>query len=326
MTSRDTQTDEFLVRCGLQGYVRVKIPGDASFRSYEVIKKGSREYILMNSPPDKEDVRPFIKVDEILRELELSAPEIIEEDVVNGFLLLEYFGNDKFNKLFKETPAREEELYKLAVDVLVDIYKKRHEKFDLPKYTQEKLLAEAMLMPDWYLPLFEKHMHEHKLNKIKAEYRNIILKTLDRLKLPSDVIVLRDYHADNLMLLNGRTGAQQVGLLDFQDALIGNVTYDIMSLLEDARRDVSRNIPTNMIDYFLENAGKINKADFLNDYNILGAQRNLKIIGIFSRLKVRDKKDVYLPLIPRVKNYLRQDLEHEALKELKEFLGNECNL
>lgn len=321
--SRDTEIEGFLQNSGLKDYARTKIPGDASFRHYERIKAGNDDYILMDAPPEKEDVRPFVKVDEILLGLGLSAPKIVAKDIEKGFLLLEDLGNNKFNHLFKSAPAREEELYKLAVDVLAEIYAKR-KKFDVPEYNREKLLTEAQLYTDWYLPLFEK---DKANEKIKQEYSAIIERVIDKLKLPNDVIVLRDYHADNLMLLEDRKASQKVGLLDFQDALMGNVTYDLVSLLEDARRDVPKNIQQSMIDYFLKVTGnKINKAELLNDYHILGAQRNLKIIGIFSRLKVRDGKEVYLPLIPRVKAYLKQDLQHESLKELKDFLEKECNL
>lgn len=325
MTSRDSSINSFLSQSGLRNFERIKIPGDASFRHYERIKTKDKQYILMDSPPDKEDVKPFIKIDKILLDLELTAPKIFSEDLKNGFLLLEDLGNKKFNDIFRNSPEREEELYKLAIEVLAKIYKNRR-RFDIPEYSKEKLITEAMLMPEWYLPLFEKS-YEKKSEKIKNEYKNIISSTLDKLKLPNDVMVLRDYHADNLMLVEEKLWLEQVGLLDFQDALMGNVAYDLVSLLEDARRDVSKDMQQKMIEYFLEVGGRnLNEKDFISDYHILGAQRNLKIIGIFSRLKARDSKDIYLNLIPRVKAYLKQDLKHENLKELKEFLEKECNL
>ncbi len=325
MINRDSQIEAFLKKAGLKRYERISIPGDASFRRYERIRIDGGELILMDAPPEKEDIKPFILVDELLLLLGLSAPKIVAKNVDDGFLLLEDLGNKKFNHIFKETPQREEELYKLAVDAIAHIYKNK-QKFDIAEYSREKLLQEAMLFVDWYLPLFEK-VSDEKKNKIAAEYTRLVNATLDKLKLPNDVMVLRDYHADNLMLLEDRIGVKKVGLLDFQDALHGNVAYDLVSLLEDARRDVSKNIQSKMIEYFLQSTGnRIQSSEFMNDYHILGAQRNLKIIGIFSRLKVRDGKEVYLPLIPRVKGYLKQDLQHESLKELREFLEKECNL
>ncbi len=318
--TRDDLINNFLRTSGLKDCERIKIPGDASFRRYERIISGGREYILMDSPPDTEDVKPFIKVGGILLNLNLSSPKIFYRDIDNGFLLLEDFGDNKFNNIFKKNPERQEELYKLAVNVLADIYNDR-KTFDIPEYSKEKLISEAMLMPEWYLPLFGK-FDEEKLNEVKTEYKNIISRTIDKLQLPNDVMVLRDYHADNLMLLEDRTEAQKVGLLDFQDALMGNAAYDLVSLLEDARRDVPSHIQEKMIKYFLQDTGyTIPPSKFINDYHILGAQRNLKIIGIFSRLKVRDGKEIYLPLIPRVKEYLKKDLRHESLNELREFLN-----
>jgi aminoglycoside/choline kinase family phosphotransferase len=319
MTIRDKAIEEFLADSGLSEFRRIAIPGDASFRRYERIITPDAEYILMDAPPEKEDVRPFIKIDEILLKLGLSAPKVIAKNIEKGFLLLEDLGNKKFNHLFRDFPDMEVALYKSAVDVLAHIYDNR-QRFDIAEYDKEKLMQEASLFTEWYLPLFNV-VEKDKLTNIREEFQDIMSRTLDRLKLPNDVIVLRDYHADNLMLLEDRAQAKRVGLLDFQDALHGNVAYDLVSLLEDARRDVPKNIQQGMLGYFLEKTKLENRGDdFLNDYHILGAQRNLKIIGIFSRLKVRDGKEVYLPLIPRVKEYLKQDLKHKSLKELREFL------
>ncbi len=320
---RNSAIEGFLKQANIGSFERIKIPGDASFRHYERIITEKENYILMDAPPEKEDVKPFIKIDEILINLGFSAPLIISKDIANGFLLLEDLGDNKFNHIFRNNPESEKPLYKIAVDLLIEIYKKR-KIFDIPEYSKEKLLSEAMLFPDWYLPLFgNKNVDE--LKALSQNYADVINLTINRLRLSNNVIVLRDYHADNLMLLDKRSNAKKVGLLDFQDALIGNAAYDLVSLLEDARRDVSEDIQREMLEYFIKGAN-LNKNDFINDYHILGAQRNLKIIGIFSRLKVRDKKDVYLPMIPRVKNYLKKDLQHESLKELKQFLENQCDL
>jgi aminoglycoside/choline kinase family phosphotransferase len=320
--SRNDLIDDFLKNSGLVNFQRIKIPGDASFRHYERIITPGEKYILMDSPPDKEDVQPFIEIDNILRKLGLSAPEIYDSDIKNGFLLLEDMGDGKFKDILAKYPQREEELYKLAIDVLDKIYDQKNmfRNFGLLPYTREKLMGEAMLFVDWYMALFHR-IEGSKKDKIAREYSRLMNLSLDRLELPNDTMVLRDYHADNLMLLEELSGTKKVGLLDFQDALLGNVAYDLISLLEDARRDVSADLQKKMIEYFLSrNSVHVKKDELLNDYNILGAQRNLKIIGIFSRLKVRDGKDTYLPMIPRVKAYLAQDLQHESMKEMQAFL------
>jgi aminoglycoside/choline kinase family phosphotransferase len=316
---RNDQINQFLETAGLVNFKRAKIPGDASFRHYERIQNEDEHYILMDAPPQTEDITPFINIAEILVQLGLSAPRIIARDVKNGFLLLEDFGSEKFNKLFNEDKNLEPELYKKAIDVLIHIYKNK-QKHNVAQYDKIVLMREAKLFTEWYLPLF-KNFSDTKLKEISSQYENLISSAIDKLALPNDTLVLRDYHADNLMYLKNRAGVKSTGLLDFQDALIGNPAYDLVSLLEDARRDVTQNIQQEMIEYFIANSGLQNQKDnFLNDYAILGAQRNLKIIGIFSRLKVRDKKEVYLPLIPRVIGYLKQDLQHSSLAELSEFL------
>ncbi len=322
---RNIQIDQFLQNAGLKDITRTAIPGYASFRRYERISADRERYILMDAHPEKEDVKPFVAVAAMLHELKLSAPEIVAQDIENGFLLLEDLGNGKFNDIFKETPEKEVELYKLAIDVLAHIGKHKGTS-TLPEYSKGKLMQEAMLFTDWYLPLFMQPENE-ELVELREDYTEVISRTIDKLKLPNNVIVLRDYHADNLMLLDDRKNIQKVGLLDFQDALTGNMAYDAVSLLEDARRDVPTEIQKKMLTYFFKIAGDdVSPDDFIHDYNILGAQRNLKILGIFSRLKARDKKDAYLPLIPRVKAYLKQDLEHDALRELREFLESRCRL
>jgi aminoglycoside/choline kinase family phosphotransferase len=316
---RNDQINLFLETAGLVNFKRTKIPGDASFRHYERIQNDDEHYILMDAPPKTEDVKPFINIAEMLLGLGLSAPRIIARDIQNGFLLLEDFGNKKFNKLFTEDKNLEPKLYKKAIDVLVHIYRNR-QNHNVAQYDNSVLMREAKLFTEWYLPLF-KNFSDEKLKEISSQFEKLISTLIDKLTLPNDNLVLRDYHADNLMYLKNRAGVKSVGLLDFQDALIGNVAYDLVSLLEDARRDVSQNIQQEMIEYFIENSSLQNQKDnFLSDYAILGAQRNLKIIGIFSRLKVRDKKEVYLPLIPRVIGYLKKDLQHPSLAELNEFL------
>ena len=320
-SNREQLIDFFLISAGLKNFERIKIPGDASFRKYEriICSNSKAQYILMDSPPDKEDVKPFIKIDEILISLGLKAPKIISKNIDEGLLLLEDFGHKKFNNIFSQQPELQENLYKNAIDVLVHLFNNK-QNFDIALYSKEKLISEANLLVEWYLPLFH-NFSKNELEHISAEYQKLIAEILDNLILNNDTLVLRDYHADNLMLLEGEPTVKTVGLLDFQDALIGNPAYDLVSLLEDARRDVPTSLQKSMIEYYCNQMKSFFDAKtFLNDYNILGAQRNLKIIGIFSRLKARDNKPVYLPLIPRVKNYLIQDLQHEKLAKLKNFL------
>ncbi len=317
--NRDNLINDFLISAGLKNFTRNKIQGDASFRRYERILTSEANYILMDAPPEKEDVKPFIKIAEMLIKLGFSAPIIFNKDIENGFLLLEDFGDEKFSLILQENHNQELHLYKNAVDVLIEIYRKTTpQKFNIAEYNNEKLLQEANLFTNWYIPYFIKPSN-NELDDIKYEFEKIILSAISQLHFNNNCLVLRDYHADNLINLPRRKNQQNVGLLDFQDALIGNPAYDLVSLLEDARRDVSSNIQAEMLEYFCNNLS-LNYKDFLQDYKILGAQRNLKILGIFTRLKVRDNKENYLKFIPRVKNYLTQDLDCKILSDAKKFI------
>jgi aminoglycoside/choline kinase family phosphotransferase len=293
----DNKIDDFLATYGLNNYKRQPLSGDASFRRYERILDNSKTYMLMVAPPEKEDVRPFIKVDEILINSGLNAPKILHKDVAAGLLLLEDYGDDLYSKVLAEGRVNELELYQLATDLLG----KLPTKADITDYTTEKLVEEACLIIDWLFP-----------DAPKDEFIAIWTKTLQSLRLKEKVLVLRDYHADNLMWLPQNDGFAKIGLLDFQDALMGNPAYDLVSLLEDARRDVTPEVAHKIL------AQKT--ADFVHDYFILGAQRNTKIIGIFNRLKKRDGKDNYLKFLPRVWAHLNNDLSFPALAEVRDFM------
>lgn len=324
-TDRDTIIDNTLKNWGYSNYSRFKLPSDASFRKYERVTINGINYILMDAPPATEDVRPFIKIANILQNYGLKSPEILNSDENNGILLLEDFGSGKFNKIVLESEKTEETLYKNALDIIAHISMQQRE-LGIPEYNDEVLLREADLFIDWFLKYNENHSEE-RLKEIKLQYHRILRSIFKKLHFPNKTLVLRDYHADNLMVLDNDCELCSIGLLDFQDGLVGNISYDVVSLLEDARRDVSKKLQNKMIDYFVGIAGiKEHKQEFISDYNILGMQRNLKIIGIFTRLNHRDRKKHYLDLIPRVTGYLKQDLEHPVNTEIKEFLGSICKL
>jgi aminoglycoside/choline kinase family phosphotransferase len=322
---REQIIQNFLNSSGYGNYERKKLPADASFRKYErLLDKAGSSLILMDAAPPQEDVKPFLKVGNYLQRMNLSSPKIYSMDVLNGLLVLEDFGSDKFANIFNEKPSLQPKLYRAAVDVLAAI-RLRGEDFDLPDYSTEFLLREADLFIDWYLPLHA-NFNSEQLSELKIKFHNLIIDALMSLNNDKKVLVLRDYHSENLMLLRNHEGEKRVGLLDFQDALIGHPVYDLVSLLDDARRDVSSKIQAEIINYYLDLFPKTDREQFLNDYAVIGAQRNLKILGIFSRLKVRDGKAHYLPLIPRVRSYLLENLQADILKPLREFLLTECGL
>jgi aminoglycoside/choline kinase family phosphotransferase len=274
--------------------------------------------VLMDAPPPKEDVRPFIAVARVLRGLGLSAPTILAQDIDAGLLLLEDFGDSTYTRLLA-AGAAEEPLYALAVDLLIAL----HRGFTpasaslLPPYDDERLLTEASLLVDWYLPAIAGRPTEPRL---REEYLALWRGLLPVARGIPDSLVLRDYHVDNLMLLDGRAGIAACGLLDFQDAVIGPRSYDLVSLLEDARRDVRADLAGAMLRRYIDAFPELGRAAFEASYAVLGAQRNCKIVGIFTRLCVRDGKPIYLGHIPRVWRLIEHDLRHPALAPVARWL------
>ena len=317
MAERAERIAAFLAASGWGGVARRPVAGDASFRRYERLDEGGRRAVLMDAPPPKEDVRPFIAVARVLHGMGLSAPNILAEDVAAGLLLLEDFGDSTYTRLLA-AGAAEETLYALAVDVLIAL----HRSFapaasPLPPYDDDRLLTEASLLVDWYLPAIAGRPTDPPL---REEYLALWRALLPVARSVPDSLVLRDYHVDNLMLLDGRAGIAACGLLDFQDAVIGPRSYDIVSLLEDARRDVPADLVRAMLRRYLDAFPTLDRAAFDASYAVLGAQRNCKIVGIFTRLCVRDGKPVYLGHIPRVWRLIEQDLRHPALAPVARWL------
>ena len=316
MAERDRAIARFLEASGWGAAARQPLPGDASFRRYVRLTQedGSRA-MLMDAPPPKENVRPFLTVARLLHQMELSAPRIYAEDAEAGLLLLEDFGDDTFTRLL-EKGADETALYTLAVDVLIAI-NRRFAGADLPPYDEARFLAEAELLVDWYLPAVSGQSAEPG---VKERYLDIWRRALSMARVVPDTLVLRDFHVDNLMQLPGRTGVAACGLLDFQDAVVGPMSYDLMSLIEDARRDVPAALAGALTLRFLNAFPKVDRTPFVRSAAIIAAQRNCKIIGIFTRLCVRDGKPQYLKHIPRLWRLLENDLHHPMLNGLAGWL------
>jgi N-acetylmuramate 1-kinase len=317
VTERAETIAAFLAASGWGAAARHPLPGDASFRRYVRLVRGPARAMLMDAPPPQENVRPFLAVARLLHRLGLSAPAILAEHVEAGLLLLEDFGDDTYTRLLAAGVA-ERPLYALAIDLLVAINRKFTAALapGLPPYDDDRLLAEALLLVDWYLPAITGKPTDPGL---RAEYAALWRGLLAMARGVPETLVLRDYHVDNLMRLPGRDGIAAVGLLDFQDAVSGPLAYDLVSLLEDARRDVSPALATEMQERFLQQLA-VDRIAFARSYAVLGAQRNCKIVGIFTRLCVRDGKPVYLAHIPRVWRLIEHDMTHPDLAPLKSWL------
>ena len=310
---RFAEISAFLAEQKLDPASTVPLADDASFRRYFRIRCEDRDLVLMDAPPGREDVTPFLAVARHLRELGYSPPEILAADPVRGLVLLEDLGDDKLSTLAQAGQGRVAH-YELAVDLLADLHE-RPPPADVPPYDETLLMSEVRLFVDWYVPAAHPSAPRPTATD---EFDRLWRRTLMPFAEAREVLVLLDYHADNLMWLGERRGLAKLGLLDFQDAVVGHPAYDLVSLLEDARLDVEAKLAEAMLCRYLAATGRDRDA-FRAAYAILGAQRNTKIIGIFTRLMARDGKPGYLELIPRVWRYLVRDLAHPALEDLRRW-------
>jgi aminoglycoside/choline kinase family phosphotransferase len=308
----------FLAASGWGGAEVRPLAGDASFRRYYRVRRGAAGAVLMDAPPEKEDVRPFMRIGQHLARLGLSAPQMLAADVPAGLLLLEDFGDDTYTRLL-DRGADAAELYGLAVDVLSFLHRLPHAvPAALPPYDIGRLLEEALLFTDWYLPAVT---GAPTLPAVRDAYIAAWRCVLPLALASAPTLVLRDFHVDNLMRVAGRGGLAACGLLDFQDAVAGPPAYDLMSLLEDARRDVAPPLKAAMLDRYLRNAPGRDHAAFAQAFTVLAAQRHCKVIGIFTRLLRRDGKPIYLRHIPRVWRLLEEALAAPTLVPVADWFA-----
>ncbi|GHC86448.1 aminoglycoside phosphotransferase family protein [Novosphingobium pokkalii] len=293
--------DAFLARAGWAGALIEPLPGDASFRRYFRVRRGEDKAMLMHAPPPQEDPQPFLRAARWLDANGLRAPHILAEEAGEGWVLLEDFGDTRMREYVDAWPQDEDAVYRAAIDTLVQLAQLPAGPFTA--YGMAEYMREVCLFIEWFCPARALYVDAAGF---QAAWEQVLAPLLPAQR--PGVTVLRDYHAENIMLLGG-LDAQ--GLLDFQDALAGHPAYDLVSLLQDARREVSPELEARMFDYYVQKARP--QGDFLADYARLGAQRNTKIVGIFVRLWKRDGKARYLDYIPRVWAMLERDLAHPAL-------------
>jgi N-acetylmuramate 1-kinase len=334
----------FLAEEGLSDAARSHLQGDASTRAYERIIHEGRSLILMNAPrradgpPVRggmpysaiahlaEDVKPFVAMARALRERGLSAPLVHAADLKEGLLLLEDLGSEMM--VAGDPPGPIEERYAAAVDVLVELHRAPvagtlpvapSVDHRLPPYDIEAFLIEAELLIDWYLP----HRGVSVSGTARSEFDALWREVLSRAYDAPPTWVLRDYHSPNLLWLPEREGLKRIGLLDFQDAVMGPAPYDLVSLLQDARVDVPDQLEITLLGRYvkarLDADPDFATTGFVQLYVTLGAQRATKILGIFARLDRRDGKPQYLRHIPRIWRYLRRALIHPAMTDLKQW-------
>lgn len=315
MTDRAAAITAFIAKNGWDNAKVAPLAGDASNRRYLRLTKPNGSSVLMDAPPERgEDVRPFLDIARFLSESGLSAPRIIAADAPLGFILMEDLGDDLIARIVLGKPDLENSAYSCATDLLSELHD-HAPPAGLARYDVPLMADMAALAHDWYLA--------HTLGpdpQARAAAHGAMSRALTLHAPDQTVLIQRDYHSENLLWLPERKGVARIGLLDFQDAMLGHPAYDLVSLLQDARRDVPTEIERAMIDRYVRLSGA-EPEKFDAAYHTLGAQRNLRILGVFSRLCLRDGKTHYLSLMPRVWSLLQRDLANPALSELAQEIN-----
>ena len=315
--TRDALRRTFLSEAGFGDSRLVPMPQDASFRRYFQLDDGQHGWLLMDAPPQTENLTAWLDIGNHLVDLGMRPPTVLRSDVANGFALIEDFGDQTFTQLLDggESP---DTLYAQATDLLAHLHRQPNACLDaLKPYDLDALMNEAILLPDWFLPLISGNP---VVSEARRRYQEIWERVFASLPTPAISLVLRDFHVDNLMRLPGDVPLQRIGLLDFQDALIGPMAYDLMSLLEDARRDFPPALAEQMKQRYFEAMPLLDMDNFKLWYRVLAAQRHCKVAGIFSRLALRDDKPLYLTHIPRVLGLLQSHLDEPLLRPLGDWL------
>lgn len=335
---------QFLNLAGFIDAKRQRMPGDASTRSYARLFRDDDAVILMNSPrrPDgpaiydgkpysaavhlAEDVKPFVAIANGLRERGLSAPAIHHADLDAGFLITEDFGRESFVE--GEPPGPIAERYEAATDTLAVLHRgplpealplAPHISYTIPVFDVDAMMVEIGLMLEWYLPDRGAPMPDAARDEFVTQWRDLLGKIA---ALPR-TWVLRDFHSPNLIWLPDRSGISKVGVIDFQDAVLGPASYDLVSLLQDARIDVPEQLELALLTRYIKarhaTDNPFDPAGFAESYAIMSAQRNTRLLGTFARLNRRDGKPQYLRHLPRIWTYLTRSLRHPVLAGLREW-------
>jgi len=342
---------EFIEQSPLKGATRSAFAADASARNYELIHHGGETHYLMDAPrmPDgppikdglsyskiahlAEDVSAFVAIGSELKKHAFCAPKIFAHDLDQGLVLIENLGD---GKIIDETRAPIKERYLASIEFLAEMHTKSFSPeiavdnthmHTVPKFDEGVILAETDLLLQWYAPEFS----SSPMNDAQAhEFEQIWKALTEKLSSSEQSLVLRDYHSPNIIWRGNATGTNRIGLIDFQDALIGPSAYDVASLAQDARVDVSVELEEAQLDHYLslrvKNTAGFDEVHFREVYAIMAAQRATKILGIFVRLNKRDNKPEYMAHLPRIQEYLRRSLRHKTLKEYKHWLEAVINL
>ena len=298
------------------------IEGDASFRKFFRNKIKNKSSIVVFAKREKsKNLVVYDAINKILNKNKILAPNLYKENYKKGYIEIQDFGDNTIFKILLKKKNNKIKYFKKILKTLMQIqsiknkgiidFKKK--KYTIPKYDKLILLREAQLFCDWYA---KKKLIKKNRDEFNKNFKRITKKLISNLQLKNNVFVHRDFHISNLMLVNNR-----IGVIDSQDALIGNKAYDLASLVDDVRLKTPITFKNKIYKYYIDKQNNLNKSKFKNDFDILSVMRNLKIIGIFTRLAIRDGKKGYSKLIPRAWELIRIRINNQIFSELKKLLN-----
>ncbi len=282
------------------------ISGDASERKYFTFSGKNKKNILMYDN-DQENLKKFLKILNLFKKI-VSVPLLVKNFAKDNVLVLEDFGKNKYGKIININ--NREKLYRIAINSIIKLQEKNFK--NIPIYTTQMFLKESNLFFEWYIPYFNKS----KYLIIKKRFNLLFTSHLKKLKNLEYVLVHRDFHIDNLFYLPKRKNHWRCGLIDFQDAVLGPCVYDLVSLTQDARINVPKKLELSLVNYYKKKIKNLDSEFFSFCYKLIGIQRHLKVLGIFCRLSMRDKKHYYIKHLPRVRRLLLSNLKDDAFKDL----------
>ena len=356
--AREAAICEFLEKSGWGAAIRADLAGDASTRRYERMSLNGTPAVLMDWPagPDApvdeakhaysaiahlaEDVRPFVALDTYLTGIGLTAPSITASDLHHGFLLLEDLGDHVLGGILDEGRGPEgealDDIYPALMDVLIRLQAEGAPEslpvgdgstHEVPHFDDGLMRAELDVPLDWFFPVV---LGREASRQERDEFHGLWTALWPLMEAGPRALCLRDFHSPNILWLSGREGLARVGLIDFQDAFIGSRAYDLVSVLQDARKTVPEEREAAMLDYYVSRAGEelsgFDEEEFRAAYAAFGAERSLRLIGLWPRLLKRDAKPHYMAHMPRTKSYLRRNLAHPALGDLKRWIDKHLPL
>ena len=298
----------------------IRIKGDASFRKFYRKRIKKKSSIIVYAEKEKiKNLLNYDSINKLLLKKNINAPRLLSENFNQNLIEIDDLGTKTIFDIFKKKNVNKLKIYKKILVILIKLQKIKLRKiknfkkkfYKIPIYSNKLIFNEANLFLDWYIP---KVINKNKKFKIKKELKKIITSLIKKIQLPNTTFVHRDFHVSNLMIKKNK-----ISVIDSQDAVYGNIAYDLASLIDDVRLKTSKNIKEMIYQNYLNlNKKKINKIKFKNDFEILSVLRNLKIIGIFTRLAIRDKKKIYLKLIPYAWNLIELRLKNNVIfKDLK---------